>query len=386
MKKLGYVLRRFPVVSETFILYELLELEKLGHSITIYSLLRPKETLVHDALKNLKAEVIYLPKMIAPTFFALKKWLGQIGSGSWKSFRKIQQAALIARHAQKENIEHLHAHFANQPASLAKLAASMITLPFSFTAHAYDIFKEEVCKTSLKEKIEKAAFVVTISDYNTNYLKRIAPTGRFVKILNGIDTDKFMPVEHRKKRAFTFCCAARLVEKKGHLELIEACYLLKERGKSFFCTLAGDGPLRKEILEKIAAYNLEEFVALKGALPHDKILELMQSSDAFVLPCKMGKDGNRDGLSVSIVEALMSGLPVITTPMTANPEVIIHEKNGLFVPFEDSKNLADAMERLIADRPFFSTLRQECRPSVVDAFDRQKTTKLLSCTFNGEQL
>jgi glycosyltransferase involved in cell wall biosynthesis len=379
VKKIGYILRKFPVLSETFVIQEILELEALGHEVVIFSLAKPNTLCPHPMLGRLKGEIIYLPEILP--FPPMKGLLKLIKYRKWELYERLKQATFIAKQAKKQGILHLHAHFASRAATVAYFCSYLSKIPYSFTAHAVDIFRKDRCQKALKDKIEQGSFVATISQYNLDFLRQISPNGKILKILNGIDLNKFSP-QNIKTHCFTFICIARLVEKKGHRYLIEACDLLKKQGLTFQCLLVGSGKLKEDIEKMIIDFNLDSHIKLLGALDHSQVLSLLQKSDAFVLPCILAEDGNRDGLPVSIVEALACSLPVITTAMTANPEVVKDGINGILVPFADSQALAKGMEKLLVDKNYYQMLSKQARASIAIDFDKTKTAKMLSYAIN----
>jgi glycosyltransferase involved in cell wall biosynthesis len=297
----------------------------------------------------------------------------------WRFF----QGCYIANTAKRYGVQHFHAHFATRPTTVAFFSSMITGHPFSFTAHAMDLYKNHLSKKSLSKKIKKARFVITVSDYNKKHLSQIASNnnGKIVKIYNGINLTQFRPNGVRKRSIFTFVCVARFVEKKGHRVLIEACEILHERGLDFRCWLVGKGKLRSQINSDIKKKNLKRCVKLLGPLSQTEVVECYGKVHALVLPCIVGSDGNRDGLPVSIVEALASGLPVITTPMTGNPEVVKTNHNGILIPFDNSNALADAMEKLIQDSDFYQQLKTNARTSVESRFDIHQTTRILHNLF-----
>lgn len=397
----GYVLRKFPVLSETFILNEILALEALGVPVHVFSLERPNDPRFHDDLPRLRAQVSYAPDLLDPEnlwkhnararksfgvryFRALGYAMGQ---GSMSLVWRVLQAAFVANEAKRLKLVHLHAHFATRPTSVAFLASRLTGIPYSFTAHAMDIYKRELRLEALARKVEHARFVVTVSDYNKAHLEREAGAApaKVLRVYNGIDLQRFAPNGGPPSRGpFTLLCVARLVEKKGHRVLLDACALLRDRGVPFRCLLVGKGKLRSEVQEQMWALDLAERVELLGPLTQSEVRQRYHEAHAVVLPCLIAADGNRDGLPVSIVEALASGVPVVTTPVTGIPEVVRDGHNGLLVPPGDAAALADALERLIRDPVLYERLRAGARPSVEGAFDLADSARALTRLFYGE--
>lgn len=396
-KKVGYILRKFPVLSETFILTEILELEAQGVEVHIFSVERPNDPRFHKNLHQLKAHVTYLPDLLKLKSLLKhrKKTAKNFPKGFWKALRyalkqtnpslmlRLLQSCYVCNIAKKENVEHFHAHFATRATTIAFLSSMISDIPYSFTAHAVDIFKETLCQKALSRKIDYANFVVTVSEYNKKYLStHFHPfADKILKIYNGIDLSVFHPKEKTREEPFTFLCVARFVEKKGHRFLIEACEILKNQGLNFRCWLVGKGKLEQQIQKSIKSKKLQDVVEILGPHTHDEVLERFHNSHAYVLPCVEGKNGNKDGLPVAIVEALACGIPVITTPMTGNPEVVIDDHNGFLIPFENSQKTAEAMKRMLKDKILYANLCRNARPSVEVHFDNKNTVLSLANKF-----
>lgn len=398
--RIGYILRKFPVLSETFILNEILELEAQGHEVEIFSIEKPNDPRFHKNLHLLKSQVTYVSDKFGSLWEQRQKAIKNYPKGSRKAFLyalkqfnydlafRYLQSCFIVNEAKKRGISHFHAHFATRATTVAFLASMISGIPYSFTAHAVDIFKESLSKKALQSKIENAAFVVTVSDYNKQYLSDIssASANKMIKVNNGIDLEMFREASNRAHSPFTFLSVGRFVEKKGHKVLVDACEILRRDGVDFRCVMIGKGNLEPAITKAIAEKKLGDCVSLLGPKTQDEVLEQYRQSHVYVLPCTTGSDGNRDGLPVAIVEALACGIPVITTPMTGNPEVVKHRHNGLMVPFDNPKETAEAMRLLIEDRDLYASLRSNARKSIVDSFDIKQTVRNLASLFEEPTL
>lgn len=356
----GYVLKMFPRFSETFILHELLAHEAAGADLEIFSLRMPTDGRFHEALARVRAPVFYLPyhdlrvatfwneahetaKLLPQCWPALQEALGE-------DVRDVYQALILARMVHDHSITHLHAHFASIATTVTRLAARFAGIPFTFTAHAKDLYHESVQPDDLRRKLEDAAAVITVSDYNVAFLQeRYAPaTERVQRIYNGIDLDMFdyrPPID----RPAQVLAVGRLVEKKGFEDLIAACALLRQRGRDVRCTIVGGGPLEAELSAQIERLALGDRVALIGARPQGDVRVLMQQAAIFVAPCVVGTDGNRDGLPTVLLEAMALGTPCIATDVTGIPEVLHDGETGLMVPQHAPAEVADAIERLLDD-------------------------------------
>jgi colanic acid/amylovoran biosynthesis glycosyltransferase len=394
----GYVLRKFPVLSETFVLEEMLALEELGLPIHIISLDRSRDPRFHENLPRLKGSISYIPDitdskaLIRQNRRAAERYQsGYARTLAYVLTRRqprllwrFLQAGCVAYETRKLRLRGLHSHFATHPTTVAMLASMIVGFPYSFTAHAYDIYQHSVNRQMLAEKIARARFVVTVSDFNSSYLASLADGAgdKIVRVYNGIDLDRFSPNGAVPPAPFTLLCVGRLVEKKGHLVLVEACRLLRDRGISFQCWLVGQGGLHARLSALIERWDLKNQVQLLGALSQFQVLARYRASHLFVLPSIVAQDGNREGLPVSIVEALACGLPVVTTQLTGIPEAVRHEQNGLLVPPDDAPSLAGAIEQIIRDQDFYERLRANARDSIALSFDRRQTASKLSALFS----
>ncbi|MEK7326305.1 MAG: glycosyltransferase, partial [Chloroflexota bacterium] len=284
--RVAYIMSRFPKISETFILYEILELGKLGLDIEIFPLVHHREPVKHSEADALAQHTHYYPLLswavLTAQFFWLRRrptaylgaWWGAI-RGNLRSPKFLSRAlavvplaALFARQMQTLGVTHVHAHWATHPALAAYIIRQLTGLSYSFTAHSHDI---QADRTMLGEKIRHARFVITISEHNRNFIGALyGPTAvdKTRVVHCGIDPEVFQPRQDRKPNAtFTIACVARLEEIKGHIYLIEACAYLKDRGIPFRCLLIGDGLTRPQINAQIASLKLENHVSLLGSQP-----------------------------------------------------------------------------------------------------------------------
>lgn len=388
----GYVCRKFPVLSETFILNEILSLEKLGMPVQIFSLLPPRDPRIHEGVVRLKASIHHVPG------WADRRLLLRHARRAWERNRPVYrkqlmkvllsfnrhllwrflQAGWVADRAHRLELEHLHAHFANRTATVARFASQLTGIPYSFTAHAFDIYRGADLG-AVAEKMRDAAFTVTVSDYNVDFLRELASEdeARIELVRNGVDFERFRPAERPPEDPFTILAVARLVEKKGLPVLVEACRLLHERGRDFRCRMVGKGNQRGLLERMIREGGLKGKVKILPPHTQEEIVERFHEAHCVALPCVVGEDGNRDGLPVSIVEALAAGVPVISTPVTGVPEAVFDGKNGFVVPERDPKTLADRIERLMDEPELLASMRAAARPAAQGLFDQELTARQL---------
>ena len=397
--KVGYVVKRYPRFSETFIINEILAHEAAGLEVEIFALGFPYEPYFQDAIAKVRAPVRYLPAdgLKAVDFWAaleqgsavLPGFWNQLAIGRGEDFRQVYQASLLARDVKANNVTHLHAHFATSAATVTRLASWFTGVPYTITAHAKDIFHQAVSKEDLSRKFADAAAVVTVSNYNVKYLQRLcgAAAEKIRRIYNGVDLElfPFTPAPNRPPR---IVAVGRLVEKKGFAGLIDACALLAQKKRDFICQIVGSGELEAELRQQIESARLEDRVELTGALPQRDVIELLKTASVLVAPSVVGADGNRDGLPNVLLEAMALGTPCVATNIVGLPELIRHEETGLLVNERDSLALAGAIERLLEDRELAARLAKGARRLIETEFDLHHNAAQLRSLFrlgvNGE--
>ena len=394
--KVGYVLKRFPRLSETFILNELLELERQGVELTVFSLLRPPEEARHDLLDELKAQVIYLPSGSSANGLTVRAGQGG-GKGSKLALSElIAEPALddavagklpqdlvtlgckalsVAMLSRSLGLTHLHAHFASDATSVAMLAARIAGIDYSFTAHARDIYHTystpERDDAARALKIARSAFMVTVSDYNARHLKAVAGSAAANKVhrlYNGIDLSRF-PAKFDGREEDTILAVGRLVEKKGFSDLVAACRKLADDGQPFACRIIGEGPLHDELAGQIERLGLTGRVALEGAMPQERLRAIMATATVFALPCIVTESGDRDGLPTVLLEAQARGLPCVSTRVAGVPEIIEHGETGLLCEPHEPAELATALAALLGDGQLRERIAHTARRAAEDKFN-----------------
>jgi colanic acid/amylovoran biosynthesis glycosyltransferase len=380
--RIGYVLKRFPRFSETFILNELLALQALGVETHVFSLLTPPDEPRHARLADLRAPVTYLGKARGPGPAVAPEDAPLFASTDERTIASLHaKAGEVARLARAAGITHLHAHFGSDPATVALLAARDLDGTFSFTAHARDIYhtyvSPDVDAAKRRAKLGEAAFTVTVSDFNAAHLRALCPeaTDRIHRLYNGIDLSLFSPSE--RVIPGRILAVGRLVEKKGFGILVDACALLRDRGLGFDCWIIGDGPLLGALQAQIATFGLAGQVTLAGPMPQERLADELGTAAIATLPCVITPDGDRDGLPTVLLEAMGKGVPVVTTTVTGGPEIVAEGETGLLCPPGDPVALADALERL---------LRNPYRARAMGAAGRLRAERLFDLTTNVSQL
>ena len=394
----GYVLKRFPSLSQTFILNEILELEREGVALEIFSLLEPNDALRHDTLRRVRGPVTYLPHDFSAKEWTIREERCRDGTVSERRFEELVpgeegvrasslrlKAVALAALAPLRGVRHLHAHFGTAATTVAMLAGQLTGIPYSFTAHAKDIYHESVDRALLTQKIRRASFVVTVSEYNRRHLAALAGealAGKILRLYNGIDLTRFRPDPAIEREASLILAVGRLVEKKGLHHLVHACRLLADWKRSFRCLIVGDGPERPSLSERIGALGLNDRVMLMGAHTQEWLLETLKRATVLVLPSVVSATGDRDGLPTVLLEALGVGLPAISTAVAGIPEIIDHEETGLLVPPADPERLARALQELLTRPALRQRLGRQGRSKAENAFDIRKNAAVLRDLFS----
>jgi colanic acid/amylovoran biosynthesis glycosyltransferase len=389
--KIGYVVKRYPRFSETFVVNEILAHEAAGHEIEIFALRPVQETHFQDAISRVRAPVTHVPDRQrtpdvlwtqlarAETVFpgAAKRAMAAGGSAA-----DITQALVIATACRERGIGHLHAHFGTLATTVARLAAAIAGIGYSFTAHAKDIYHDYGHDTGLGEKLRDADAVVTVSEFNLAHLRGTygAEAAKVTRIYNGLDLsglDWSAPDPH----ADEILAVGRLVEKKGFHILIEALLILGERGLRPRCRVIGQGEEEGNLRAQIAGAGLTETVTLAGPLPQPEVFAAMRRAAVLACPCVVGRDGNRDGLPTVLIEAMALGTPCVGSDVTGIPEIVRHEETGLIARAGDAMALADALERLLADADARTRMSRAGRELVEREFDIHRNAAALRGVF-----
>ncbi|THI84084.1 MAG: glycosyltransferase family 4 protein [Nitrospira sp. CG24A] len=397
----GYLLKTYPKVSETFILQEILDLEALGLDLEIFSLQRPTDTIMPSQAKHVLAPVTYLPKSMGERqgcplmshlwLFATHplryvnalRFLRQRREGpSWSEFI---QGGCLAWLLLQSGIRHLHAHFATEPAGTAELVHRFTGIPYSLTCHAKDIFLSS--PEGLSRKMRHATFVVTCTEANRSYLQRIADNGIPIhRIYHGLNLARFDGLRKTDSSAdtgiLTILSVGRFREKKGFLTLIRACRILVDAGHRFRCQIVGYGPLQPEMEGLIRTLDLNKTLSLCGKKTLEEVVDLYRHAAIFALPCQVADDGDRDGIPNVFMEAMAMGLPVVSTDVSGIPELIHHNQNGLLVPQQDVESLAKALGRLLENPELRHRLGRAGRETIVKNFVSEQSSRQLKELFS----
>ena len=387
--RVGYVLLGFPLISETFIENEIRTLQEAGCEVIVASIHRPlPDRVAVTALPA--ARLTYRPSFARRTL-ATVRWFARkpvamttnlvvaLRERSETMLRACADAGWIADLFRSAQVDQLHAHFATEPAAIAMATARLLGLPFTFTAHAMDLY---VRTRGLPTKARSAARVVTVCEYNVARLLDACPDlprDRIALVYCGVDTQQFtLRPEPEQTTETRLLSVGRLVPKKGFDDLIRAVGLLRDVGRSLRLDIIGDGREREHLEELIARLQLHDVVHLHGHQPNSRVREALVESDVFVLACVIDAGADRDSMPVVIKEAMAVGVPVIATDEVGNPEMVDDEV-GRLVPPRDPEALAAAIDELQAlDATERRALGMAARQRAVERFDlRSQTAHLI---------
>jgi colanic acid/amylovoran biosynthesis glycosyltransferase len=370
MEPFAYLFERFPSFGQTFCYREVAQLYRQGVAPPpIFSIRNPKNEPAQDWDARIVKRVQYLPEekelvddvrqaskkgKLAPEIIAaLDEW------GRRTDFLRLYQAVHVGLRLQEAGISHVHAHFAGMAARTAFWIAKFFPVTFSFTAHANDIFAPRKFEIGLDKLIATARLIITETDFAEKFLQERFPerADRVHRIHNGLNLAEFERATFSSEPP-SIIAIGRLIVKKGFGNLIRACALLVERGRSFRCQIFGDGPLENQLREQVEKLGLHERVQLLGAKPQHEIKECLANARVFVMPSAPEADGGMDNLPTVIMEAMATGLPVVSTRIGGIPEMVVENETGFLVQPEDATALADAIEKVINDHSLGQKLGQ----------------------------
>ncbi len=360
MRKVAYILDIFPTVSETFIINEIVTVEKLGLETVIFSRKKPVGEVPHEEAGRLARRTVYLPdpkgigfiqscvdhlrllrkapsRYIRTLLFSVQNNKG----GLLWFFRISGSYALLI---EKHKPDHIHAHFVSLAGEYAMLIAMLLDIPYTFTAHGWhDIF--EYPPHDFHQRGIRAKKVITVSQYNKDYMvqKFDIPAQKISVIHCGIRPELFTANGRTQGSDLRILSIARLHPIKGVEYLVKACNLLKEWGNRFTCHIIGDGELREQIARLIQKFGLEQEVILEGAQPAEEVRRQLALANAYV------NSSLCEGLSVSIMEAMAARLPVVATRVTGIAELVEDKVNGYLVEPKNETELAAALQKMIFD-------------------------------------
>lgn len=435
MARIGYIIRSYPRLSQTFIVNEILALEQLGLNLHLFAITNPREPIVQAQVAQVRAPLAYLEaaarrdrlailaehlrvalmtpgRYLQTLRYVMRRKDLDDGYTTATRYECFVYAVYLARLLDRERraggaITHLHAHFAHDPALIALLARMLTGISFSFTAHARDLV--QIPQHALIERIEHATVMLTCSGTNIDYVNDVVPEPLRAKVRlihHGVNLDGFAPSPYpptpspmrgRGGEASPplpvwergsggegtplILSVGRLVEKKGFPDLIAACARLKQSGQRFCCAIYGDGPLHGELTALIERLDVTDCVMLAGERSQQELIPIFQRADLFALAPFVTEEGDRDGIPNVLVEAMACGLPVVSTAVAGIPELVRHDHNGLLTAAHDVAGLADALAALLGDRGRRARMSVAARQTVVEHFDLRAAAQQIATLF-----
>jgi len=426
----AYVVKGYPRLSELFIASEMHRLEQIGIRLRLFVIKRGDDALRHPTVDRIEAAPEYLPETASVSGTPLWRWLLQhlprfaaplartacchpfgvacaawaAGAQAWRARstlwsapRKVyvkeflQAVAIADRLRDAGDVRHLHAHFCHGATTVAWLAAMMSGRTFSFTAHAKDLYTPSLNPAGLlRRKLAAAKFAVTCTEANRTFMLEHAGATPVFRVYHGLNaefaelmarqvTGSSRPAPAQQLRIIS---VGRHVHKKGFDLLVAACAELARRGVAVDATIIGErGDQTDAIAGAIRQLGLEESVRLRGPMSQSDLFEALGAANVFCLPCRVTDDGDRDGIPNVLVEAMATGLPVVSTNVSGIPELVRDGETGLLVEPDRAGSIADALHRLYHDAALRQRLGAAGRAGVAERFDGDRLIGELATLF-----
>lgn len=371
-----YVIPAYPPApSQPFVVNEMVEIARAGHRLIVLPLYAgPESDVRHGTFAALQPDRVLPPRLVDAATVAralavlvrhpvrvLRALAGLHRAAGWNPWSHLRLLAVTPKALaavlalRGESVDHVHAHFANQTADCAAILGTVAGIPFSFTAHAYDIYSHvpRLRNDTLGWKLQHAARALAVSDFGAGVMRRWLPdrlAARVATAYVGIPLELFQWSPPRADASpIRLLSVARLTEKKGIDVLLDACALLAQRGVAFRCEVIGDGPLREALEARHAALGLGESVRFRRGVPQESVAAALRECDLFVMPCRQDATGDMDGIPTVFMEAMATGRPVVSCAVSGVPELVRHDETGLLVPVDDAEAVAAAVARLAGD-------------------------------------
>jgi len=366
--RVAYVMSRFPKLTETFVLDEILELERQGVAVEVFPLWRERAGVVHAEARPVVARAHFTATLDATVLVdnvralldAPGRYVGTLVTlvrSNWRSPRFLAGALAIfpkacsfARRMRALGVRHVHAHFASHPAAAAFVVGRLAGIPWSFTAHGSDLHREQ---SMLALKVAEAEFVVAISEFNRRFiLDRVgeAFAAKIHVVHCGVDLARHPRRDGTSaNEAFEIGCIGTLHAVKGQRHLLDACAELSALGIDWRCHLIGDGPDRRALEARARAAGTGDRVVFHGSCERERVGALLAGMDVLAAPSVPTRDGRREGLPVVLMEAGATGLPLVASRLSGIPELVVDGETGLLIEPGDAPGLARALARLAAE-------------------------------------
>jgi colanic acid/amylovoran biosynthesis glycosyltransferase len=398
----GYILKQYPRLSETFVLNEILGLERAGVDVSIFSLNFATEGRFHPDIASVNAPVHYMPLVDKSAFLDAIRALPDLdaeGDGTERlnsvldfvdrlpaerRAKLLLHAIEVADQVRRTGVNHLHAHFLTVAAHTAHIVHLLTGVAYTVTAHAKDIYRHTVDWNLAAHVANSAAAIVTVCDANLRHLQLQLDgiTTPIVRIYNGLSPQEPpAPLDARSRNLVVG--VGRLVEKKGFDLLLDAVHLLAPSIPDISCVLIGDGEERPALEAQSIRLGIDDRVTFTGSMPQHQVSTWLRRAHVMAAPCKIGGDGNQDALPTVLLEALGAGLPTVSTPVAGIPEIIEHGREGLIVETDDASAVANALTVLMGDDELWTSMALRGPNKLSARFDRMTTIGELIATFTA---
>jgi colanic acid/amylovoran biosynthesis glycosyltransferase len=399
----GYVMSRFPKLSETFVLFEMIAMERAGVPVLLCPLARERAPVHHPEAEPWMRRM-HVPRLVSPAVLGAnvaalvrrpRLYLSTLALVARRTFghRKrflgglvaFVKAVRLAGVMERAGVEHVHCHFANHPAVAGLVIARLTGIPFSFTAHGSDLHKDQ---RMLADKVAAARFVVTISEFNAEVIRRVSDPAhhdRIHVVHCGVDTADFAPREGGPRTGpLRVICVGTLHEVKGQAVLLEACALARAAGTDVDVVLVGDGEDRAALERRATELGITGQVTFVGSATRPEVIEHLRDADVLVAPSVPTASGRKEGIPVALMEGMACGLPVVASRLTGIPELVADGRSGLLTEPGDAAALAGALGRLAGDDGLRARLGAAARRTVEDEFDLAGNARRLAELIGSE--
>ncbi len=433
MSTVGYLVKRFPRLSETFILDEILGLEAAGVDLRLFAIADPHEQVIQPDVALVRSQVSYLRsdgfrsalalsvailsahgRLLARAPRRYLRLIAYIAASRrhLSSVRHFLEAGPLALALERQDATHVHAAFAHGPATVAHFVHLLTGMPFSFAGHAKDLYRSP--PDLLARKVADADFVLVCSDSAAGALRELAgPAGsKIVLARHGVNAERFRPFARRageaalptaarnrstarsdgdlvpveRPSALRLLAVGRLVEKKGYPVLLDALARAIAAGHMVSLTIVGTGAERRRVEDLTQDLGLGASVQMAGALTQQQVALALGEADAFVQASVVLADGDRDGIPNALLEAMAAGLPVVASSVGGIPEVVTDGVTGLLVPSGDPGALAAALGRLTRDPGLRARLGDRARAHALASLDRVACARAIVPLFERRQV
>lgn len=393
--KIAYIMSRFPLLSETFILREMIEVEKLTHTIELFPLMCEEHPVIHEKAKEWITRAHCIPFLSGGILLEnlgvfLKKpflYVSLIFQIIWgnrssldfllKGLSLFPKAIYTAKQMEKLGIEHIHAHYASHPALMAWVIKKIANISYSITIHSHDIYD---CHAMLGPKLKEASFLAPISHYNIRYLNQLLGSWIVEKchvVRCGIEPERYIPKKSNaeKNELFKILQIGSLHWKKAQVYLVQVMASLKERGVPFNLKIIGEGIERSSIEAEIKKHGLENHIELLGAKTQDEVAQYLRTVDCYV------QSSVSEGIPVAIMEAMACELPVVSTNITGIPELVLDQETGILVPVNSVTEMSEALYKLYNTPNLMGKMGKQGREWVLREFILEKNVRKLVSLF-----